>query len=168
MDKGQASPREAKERERMHDNHDAPTPDHGHGHDHEHGHEHNHNYRESFAVASGEAFLEAHTHDQAATVSLAICPDEGASISFGNLADTLCDIAAEIEAAGGIVGHIKAFASQDGAFAHASVTEANRKPDLEGDVAVPFGPDADIQLVAIALLLDEQTLISICKRVVSG
>lgn len=122
-----------------------------------------HGYRESFAVACGEAFLEAHAHDRAMTVSVAICPDEGASIGFGELVGALRSIASGIEAAGGIVGHVKAFARQDGAFAHASATEAGREPDCEGDASFAFGPDADVQLVAIALLLGQDELVALCK-----
>ena len=127
-----------------------------------------HGHRESFAVPCGEAFLESHEHDQAMTVSVAICPDEGASIVFEELVEALRNIASEIEAAGGIVGHVKAFARQDGAFAHASTTEAGRAPDCEGDVSSPFGPDADVQFVAIALLIGQDELISICKGALAG
>ncbi|MBR0405480.1 MAG: hypothetical protein IJI68_09845 [Eggerthellaceae bacterium] len=122
-----------------------------------------HGHRESFAVPCGEAFLEAHEHDQAMTVSVAICPEEGASIVFEELVEALRSIASGIEATGGIVGHVKAFARQDGAFAHASATEAGREPDCEGDVSFAFGFDADIQFVAIALLLGQDELISLCK-----
>ena len=123
-----------------------------------------HGYRESFAIPCGEAFLEAHAHDQAMTVSVAICPAEGASIVFEDLVATLRGIASGIEDAGGIVGHVKAFARQDGSFAHASTTEAEREPDCEGDVSSPFGPDADVQFVAIALLLGRDELIAVCKQ----
>lgn len=125
-------------------------------------------HRESFAVTCGEAFLEAHEHDQAMTVSVAICPDEGASISFGELAGALRTIASGIEAAGGIVGHVKAFARQDGAFAHASATEAGREPDFEGDVSSAFGFDADVQLVAIALLLGQDEFVALCKSALAN
>ena len=144
--------------------------DHEQAYDSESGHEHTphheHNHREQFAVACGEAFLEAHMHDQAATVSAALCPDEGSVISFEQLVSALSSIASNAEAAGGIIGHIKAFAREEDVFAHASSTDASRKPDVEGDTAASFGPEADIQLVAIALLIDQDELISICKRAI--
>jgi len=130
----------------------------------EHTPHHEHNHREQFAVACGEAFLEAHMHDQAATVSAALCPDEDSVISFEQLASALSAIASDVEDAGGIIGHIKAFAREDDVFAHASITDAGRKPDAEGNTAASFGPEADIQLVAIALLVAQDELITICKR----
>ena len=140
---------------------------HGTEHEHEHEHKHEHNHRESFAVECGEAFLEAHMHDQAATVSMAICPDEGKSMSFQVLVNALCDIAAGVEAMGGIVGHIKAFARDGDVFAHASVTEAGRIASKEGDADSSFGPEADVQLVAIALLVGQDELIALCKKALS-
>ena len=126
-------------------------------------------FKETYDLTSRVALITGASSKGIGSESAKVLAEAGAKVFLtARREEQLQAVCAEIEAAGGIVGHIKAFASQDDAFAHASVTEANRKPDLEGDVAAPFGPDADIQLVAIALLLDEQTLISICKRVVSG
>ena len=128
---------------------------------------HGHNYRESFAVACGEVFLEAHVHDQAATVSVAVCPDEGVKVAFGDIVSALSAVASAVEDAGGIVGHLKAFGSQDGSFANASVTVGDREPDVGGDAAVSFGCDADIQFVAIALFISQDELIAICKGAIA-
>ena len=130
------------------------------------GHTHNHgqSHRESFAVPCGEAFLEAHTHDQATTVSVAICPGEGETMAFADLAAVLEGIACRVEEAGGIVGHIKAFAREDDYFARASVTQAGVEANCDGDIGRSFGPDADIQLVAIALFLGQEELLAICRQ----
>lgn len=144
------------------------TPKHEQKHEREHASHHERNHREQFAIACGEAFLEAHMHDQAATVSVALCPDEGFAISFEQLVSALSATASNVEAAGGIIGHIKAFAREDDVFAHASITDASRKPDAEGDIAASFGPEADIQLVAIALMISQDELITICKREISS
>ena len=130
--------------------------------------EHEHNHRESFRIACGEVFLEAHLHDQAATVSMAICPDEGSTLAFALLVDAMRAIAARAEALGGIVGHIKGFAREGDVFAHASVTAADQQPTCEGDVEAAFGEGADIQLVAIVLLVEEQALVGICRSVLEG
>ena len=98
-----------------------------------HAHHHGQSHRESFAVPCGEAFLEAHTHDQAATVSMAICPDEGKGMAFADLAAALEGIACRVEEVGGIIGHIKAFAREDAFFARASVTQAGMGVDVYGD-----------------------------------
>ena len=134
----------------------------------EHAPHHEHNHREQFAIACGEAFLEAHMHDQAATVSAALCPDDGSAISFEQLVSALSAIASNVEDTGGIIGHIKAFAREEETFAHASVTDAGRKPDIEGDITASFGPEADIQLVAIALMISQDELITICKRAIGN
>lgn len=137
-------------------------------HEHAHEHEHHHNYRESFDIPLAEVFLEAHMHDQAATVSMALCPREGESIPFTTIVDAMSTIGVQAEAIGGIIGHIKGFAKEGDAFAHASVTDASIAPALEGDPAYRFGEEADIQLVAIVLLVGQDELIRICKAALSA
>ena len=153
-----------------HEHYHGQGHDHGSGHEHyhrsgrDHNHGHGHGRRESFASMGGEAFLEAHTHDQAATVSIAICPDEGRSISFTEIESALEDIARRIDAMGGIIGHIKAFARNDDYFAHASITDPHHTITSEGDATQAFDSEADIQLVAIALLIGLDDLIDCCKQ----
>ena len=103
-------------------------------------------------------------HDQAATVSASICPDEGKELAFGALVSALRFMAARAEEAGGIVGHVKAFAKEGASFAHASVVAADAEPTLEGDPSLSFGEEADIQLVCIVLLVGQEELVSICRR----
>ena len=126
------------------------------------GHEH-HGHRESFAVPDGEAFLVASAHDQAATVSMTLCPGAGERIPFGELTKKMEAVARVAEGAGGIVGHIKGFAREGEAYAHASVTEAGRAAQCGGDLSASFGEDADIQLVFIVLLIGCDDLAAICK-----
>ena len=130
------------------------------GHEH-HGH---HGHRESFAIPGGEAFLVAGAHDQAATVSMTLCPDAGERIPFGKIVEKMEAVARIAEDAGGIVGHIKGFAREDEAYAHASVTEAGRAAECEGDLSASFGENADIQLVFIVLLIGCDDLAAICKE----
>lgn len=134
----------------------------------EHEHHEHHNHRESFEIPGAEAFMEAHMHDQAATVSVAICPNGGETFAFERLLAAMVEIAKRAEDIGGIVGHIKGFARDEKAFARASVTEAKASPDSEGDLAAAFGDDADIQLVSIVLLIDEEALIDICRNVLKA
>ena len=122
-----------------------------------------HSHRESFEIAGAKTFLEAHMHDQAATVSLAICPLEGTAFAFRTLLETMVIIASQVEAHGGIVGHIKAFAREGDRFSHASVTAAGFEPTCEGEADASFGEGADVQFVAIALFVNKEELASICK-----
>ena len=149
------------------------TSEHGHGpdctcgcHDHdrdrEHGHHHGHTENAELAWARVE--LEAHTHEQAATVSMGIHPKEGSPVVFSNLVDAMREIAQAAERAGGIVGHIKAFAKWDGSFARASVTAADLPPTCEGDLSLALGTATEVQLVAIILLIDETDLLSLCEE----
>ena len=130
-------------------------------------HEH-HNHRESFEIAGGEVFLEAHMHDQAATVSLAVCPGEGQVFSFETLIRAMREIATQAELLGGIIGHIKGFAREGEVFAHASVTAADLEPTCEGATKESFGEEADIQLVAIVLLVGQDDLMTICRNALSA
>lgn len=110
--------------------------------------------------------MEAHTHEQAATVSLDIHPKEGSLRSFSDLVSAMQTIADAAEQAGGIVGHIKAFAKKGGVFARASVTAADLPPTYDGDRSLALDALADIQLVAIVLLIDQSDLVDICKNAI--
>lgn len=119
--------------------------------------------KESFDTDAATVSLEAHTHEQAATVSLDIVPKAGSAISFESLVAAMQAIAVGAEEAGGIVGHLKAYARQDDAFAHASVTAPNLPPTCEGDITTRFGEAATIQLVSIVMLIDQDALASLSR-----
>ena len=138
--------------------------EHGHDHDHEHGHHHHHSHAETLQLENAVVELEAHTHEQAATVSMRIHPADGTTIAFADIIAMLQRIARAAEDVGGIVGHIKGFAKQGDAFAHASVTAADLAPTTEGDPALAFDATADIQLAAIVLLVSQADLLALCKE----
>ena len=140
--------------------------DHDHG-DHEHHHEHAPAHTEELDFARFAVSLEAHDHDQASTVSLTFHPKAGEQVALGKLIAAMQEIAHAAEARGGFVGHIKGFARNESAFAHASVTASDLPPECEGDRALPFGEGADIQLVAICMLIGLEELIAICTEAVS-
>lgn len=137
--------------------------EHAHHHEHEHVHHHDQVKRDSFELAQASIALEAHTHEQAATVSLRIRPKSGETVPFEIIVDAVRTIAANAEAAGGIIGHVKAFAREGDAFARVSATAADLPLDCKGALDVRFGKSANIQLVAIVLLIDLDQLASICK-----
>lgn len=143
-----------------HEHEHAHEPVRGQGHDHHH-HDH---HEETVETPWGTVRLEAHTHEQAATVSMALCPAAGKAMAFGSVVELMRQVAERAEAAGGIVGHVKAFARQGDAFAHASVTAAYLEPAVEGDASLGYGERADIQLVAIVLLVSQDELVSICRE----
>ena len=143
-----------------HEHHEHHNHDH-HGHDHEHDHTHHHHRHDhgdarerTVELAWGEAALESHTHEQASTVSATIHAQASAGKTFETLVDALQAIAQQVEAAGGIVGHIKAYARAGESFVHASSTDAQHEPACEGDACTALTPDVQCQLVAIALLID--------------
>ncbi len=144
--------------------------EHGHQHDHEHGHHHDHDghhhhgHEETVRVDHANVLLEAHTHEQTATVSMTFEPDPDATLVFGDLVSLMQKIAEAIESAGGIVGHIKAYGKQEGDFVHASVTAAGLEPTYEGNLDMDLGNEATVQLAAIALLIDQDRLLDICKN----
>ena len=143
--------------------------DHGHegerGHHHEHGghhrehnHAHEHAHKRKVELGWGTAALESHTHEQAATVSATICAQSNSSTTFARLVEALQAVARQVESAGGIVGHIKAYAKLGDSFAHASATDAQHAPSCEGVLDLPLNPETHCQLVAIALLVDLEQL----------
>lgn len=134
----------------------------GHEHVHEHHHEHEQGHTEVLELAFAQVELEAHTHEQAATVSLHIHPREQA-LSFARTVELMQEFARSVEDAGGIVGHIKAFAKQGDTFTHASVTAADLAPTCEGDPQLELGMEADVRLAAIVLLISQDDLLAITK-----
>ena len=134
--------------------------DHGHDHGHNHGHEHHHDHtpERQVQLGWGAATLESHVHDQAATVSATICALPGSATTFEALVEALGSVAKRVESAGGIVGHIKAYARTGESFVHASATDAQHAPSCEGDARMPLKPETHCQLVAIALLIDLEQL----------
>ena len=137
---------------------------HDHDHDHAHDHVHHHEHEEVVELSWAHVELEAHTHEQAATVSMNIHPKEGSPVAFVDLVNTMQEIARASEQSGGIVGHIKAFAKRGDAFARASVTAADLPPTCDGDQSLALDASAEIQLAAIVLLVDQADLLAICKQ----
>ena len=141
----------------------APESCHGqHGdchHEHEHEHEHGtETVAEVLHFKRACVQLEAHTHEQAAAVSLRVQVKHDALLPCERIVRLLQDIAARAAASGGVVGHIKGFARQAGATFRVSVTAAGLEPSCEGNRSLPFDSSADIQLVAIVLLLPQEVL----------
>ena len=87
-------------------------------------------------------------------MSATIRAQADAGKTFETLIAAMQVIAQQVEAAGGIVGHIKAYARAGESFVHASATDAQHEPACEGDAGTALTPDVQCQLVAIALLLD--------------
>lgn len=149
------------------------THEHEHGpdctcgcrdHEHAHEHEHHHVHEEVVELPWARVELEAHTHEQAATVSMNIHPKEESPVAFADLVNIMQEIARSSEQSGGIVGHIKAFAKRGDAFARASVTAADLPPTCDGDQSLELDASAEIQLAAIVLLVDQADLLAICKQ----
>lgn len=134
-----------------------------HGHEHKHEH-HHHSHVETVELSWANVKLESHTHEQAATVSLDIDPKPSCEKAFSDLVNIMQGIARAAEDAGGIVGHIKAFAKRGDASAHASVTAADLPPTCEGDQSLALDNESAVQLVAIVLLIAENDLLALCKN----
>lgn len=140
---------------------------HDHGHEHHH-HDHEHTHEREIEIGWGTATLESHVHDQASTVSATIHAQLASGVTFETLVEALQDVAQQVESAGAIVGHIKAYARSGESFAHASATDAQHAPACEGDTNLLLDSDVQCQLVAIALLIEldelEQIVVSQLKK----
>ena len=137
---------------------------HEHHHDHGHDHDHSHSHVETVETSWGTIALEGHTHEQAATVSATFHLNAESSYAFSSIVSLMQRIAKGVEDAGGIVGHIKATAKQDGSFARASVIAAELDPTCEGDLSLKLGSEADIQMAVIAMLVDQDALLALCRE----
>ena len=138
--------------------------EHDDGHDHHHHHDHEHTHEREVEIGWGTATLESHVHDQASTVSATIHAQSGSGVTFETLVEALQGVAQQVESAGALVGHIKAYARMGDSFAHASATDAQHAPACEGDTDLLLDSDTQCQLVAIALLIElddlEQIVVS--------
>lgn len=133
--------------------------DHQHEHEHEHHHEHEHEHHHEHE--------HEHEHTQAPDTGIAISAHEGAQIgtvrcripgSYGLALDTLQERmeeeASDIEAAGGMIGHIKASAREESRCCMFSITECGdtqRKESVCPSVyvehaAIVFGIGGDVLL----------------------
>lgn len=153
----------------VHEHEHAHGHGHGHSHDHEHGtghHDHGLEITETFVLhglSDASGTMESHSHDGTATVSFTVRP-EAVPVPFADVVAKMQSIASEVEERGGIVGHIKAIARTEGAFARASVTASYLEPSFEGapDFLCPAG--TDLQIAVIALAIDQKDLIEACKH----
>ena len=133
-----------------------------HNHEHQHGHEHHHvHLRGSFRGLGGEVKVEVTQHEQAAVASMLLQVEPGGSVAFSTVVAYLQALAERAEAAGGIVGHIKAFAREGELFANASVTSTDATEVDPAVLPFEFGSGADIQLVAIVLCLEPEALLDL-------
>lgn len=135
---------------------------HDHEHEHAHEHEHEHGLTESLELTLASCDIEAHSHEQASTVSVALQVKEGQELAFGKLVDVMVAVAERVESAGGIVGHIKASCNTGDDFARASVTAAGLAPQVEG-AGVVATHGSDVKLVFIAMLVGLEDLLEIAK-----
>lgn len=129
---------------------------HHHDHDHEHGHEHHH-ADEVVLIDRNGAFLSMMDHEGSLVASYRFalaCPLDEARERLSQFAVRL---SADIDEQGGIVGHIKAFAANQGPSFRVSVTAD------EPDVIDFDETSVRVEGVAIVLAVDrawyEQTMV---------
>lgn len=149
--------------------HEEHAPDctcgcHDNDHDHDHHHHHEHARDRVIDLGWASVTLESHVHEQASTVSATICARADSAKCFDALVAALQAMAREAESAGGIIGHIKGYARDGESFVRASITDAQHAPICEGDAQLPLGSGAQVQLVAIVMLIDLDEL----ERIVAG
>ena len=123
---------------------------HEHHHDHEHDHEHHHDH---------EGPIEITTHEEALIGTVRIRIPGSYEAALEDLKTRMAQTADEVEAAGGMVGHIKAFTREETRTAMISIPEP-------GDVQVKEGSDPGLhcEIANIVFGIDEETLESILKN----
>ena len=137
---------------------------HGCGQGHHHDHAHDHGHDKELDIACAHVQLEAHTHEQASTVSATFTVREGAALPFTTILGMMSAIAPRVEGEGGVIGHIKAFGKTESAFAHASITSAEFPPSCGGDTSLSIRSADEAQIAVIALLIGLDELAKIVEE----
>lgn len=123
-----------------------------------HAHKHDAAARTIIALPSARVELESHDHDQVATVSASIAINDTCTIPFEKLVLAMQDIAWQVERVGGIVGHVKAMAQNNGAVVRASITAPNLPPSGQYARDYALSREACVQVAVIALLVNHGEL----------
>ncbi|MBO4353289.1 MAG: hypothetical protein J5818_07365 [Eggerthellaceae bacterium] len=105
---------------------------------------------------SGE--VRARIHENAAVASAVLYPRADDAVPFDAIVEAMSHIAAEVDASGGIIGHIKASADNGKSRVKASIVTVGQQPDVIGDSAEPLTKRHVIKLVAIVMGVDAVTL----------
>ena len=145
---------------------------HGHEHEHEHGHEHVHHHDHDHEHEHRHEHDHEHHHDHGHDSPIEITTHEEAVIGTvrvripGSYEEALEDLktrmaqtADEVEAAGGMVGHIKAFAREEARTAMVSIPEP-------GDVQIKSGTDPGLrcEVANIVFGIEKEELESILEN----
>lgn len=129
----------------------ALKPDHPHADAHPHDHVPARTWSQDCDWA--HLHFEGHEHDQASVITVTVKLLAGQEVPFSKLVAVAQQAARDVEAAGGIVGHIKGFAREGDTYAHVSITDSALPATESGDVAASFTEHAEIQFVLIAMLV---------------
>lgn len=124
--------------------------EHRHGYEHEHDHEHHHDH---------DAPIEITTHENAVIGTVRIRIPGSYEEALEDLKARMAETADEVEAAGGMVGHIKAFAREESRTAMVSIPEP-------GDVQIKNGSDPGLrcEIANIVFGIDTEVLERILKN----
>lgn len=120
---------------------------------------HHHIEPREFEYAAGTMVLESNIHEGAAVVSSKIALKTGCTLPSLQLAKVMAEVAEAIESVGGIIGHIKAFASDANAqVIHLSITDASQAIHTEGPVDSLLDEKFSIEMVLIVFGLTLEQL----------
>ncbi len=155
-----------------------PTDNHDHshgldeacdcGHHHHHddncgcGHHHHHDDHDaktiSTNVGGGVALCRSSSHEGAHIVSCSL-ELENATLSASCLANVLRAVASDMEKLGGIVGHIKCAAAEDGKSLRISTTQAGLEPTLVIDGLKDLTDESEINIAVIVFGVEHGEII---------
>ena len=133
-----------------------PTDSCGHSHDLEEtcgcGHHHHHDEHDAKTVSAnvggGVALCRLSSHEGACIVSCSL-ELENATLSATCLANVLKAVASDMEKLGGIVGHIKCAAAENGKSLRISTTQAGLEPTLVVDGLEDLTDESEISIAVI-------------------
>jgi hypothetical protein len=163
------------EHEHGHDHEHEHDHEHGHDHEHEHGGHHHHHHdhdhedgdsNEVVLIDDGRTFLNVIDHEGSIVASYRFTMPGTLDEAKSKLSEFASKLSDDVDAQGGIVGHIKAFARERGNSFRVSVTMHD--PDI-----MDFeGRDVSVEGVAIVLAVDrgwyEKTIAERISRLASA
>ncbi len=123
----------------------------------EHGHEHQHT-NERVLIEENDMFLSVLEHEESLVASYRLDLSCGLNDAKERLAQFAKSISGRVEFEGGIVGHIKAFAREQGDSFRLSLTAD------EPDILDFHGSSTHVEGVAIVLLVDEDWYCDLLKE----
>ena len=131
----------------------------GHNHSHHSEHHHEHSHKADFIELGCGVLRYTFSSHQGASIISCNLELQGAELPLNSLQNILMGAASDVEAAGGIIGHIKCIAAQENASSRISITQANVEPSVFVDNLSMLTKDSKINVALIVFGVSHDALL---------